>query len=231
MNKYFLLLILTITLYAQGSAVEAFKNKNYEKAFKIYMADANSGDTKAQNALSYLYFNGLGVSKDLKKGLSWLEKAALSNDAVAQYDLGMMYLSGYNVEKNSIAAFNWLRSASELDHADAEYNLALMYYNGDGVDLNVTASVELLEKAAKQGHIGATQNIGRIYMQLLKFDNALYWLEINAQAGDKEAYYLLAEIYAGQEKFTKAKKWAKKSILNGNIAASELWKKYDLEKY
>jgi len=230
-KKYFIFLILTITLYAQESAVEAFKNKNYDKAFKLYEIDAKRGDTKAQNALSYLYFNGLGVSKDKNKGLFWLEKAANLNDAIAQYDLGMMYLSGYIVDKDSIAAFNWLTSASQQNHIEAEYNLALMYYNGDGVDINATASVELLDRAAKKGHIKATKNIGRIYMKLLKFEDALYWLEINAQAGDKEAYYLLAEIYTEQEEFAKAKIWAKKSILNGNVAASELWKKYNLEKY
>ena len=68
-------------------------------------------------------------------------------------------------------------------------------------------------------------------MQIIKFDKASKWLEINAKDGDKEAYYLLAEIYCEQSKFKQAKKWAKKSIEDGNPKASELYEKYKLKKY
>jgi TPR repeat protein len=68
-------------------------------------------------------------------------------------------------------------------------------------------------------------------MQLLKFDKAIPWLEKNANNGDVNAYYLLAEAYCNEEKFKDAKKWAQKSIDNGNSDAVELYKKFNLDKY
>lgn len=149
----------------------------------------------------------------------------------AQYDLAMMYLLGHNTQVDKNLAFSWLDSASDLGNLDAKYNLALMYYQGDSIKTDVNKSAELLESAALKGHPGAIKNIGLIYMQLIQFDNAAKWLEINANNGDIHTYYLLAEVYCNQEKYIEAKKWAKKSIDAGNIEAQKLWKKHDLGKY
>jgi len=152
-------------------------------------------------------------------------------DATAQYDLAMMYLSGHYVKQDLNLAFTWLGSSADLGNANAQYNLALMYYKGDFTDQNVTKAAELLESAALQAHQGAIKNIGIVYMQLIKFDKALKWLKINAQSGDTNSYYLLAEVYCNQENFSEAKTFAKKSIESGNVYAKKLWDKYELSKY
>ncbi len=223
--------ILTVGLYAQQSALEAFKKQDYKTAFQRYEQQANEGNVTAQNALSYLYFNGLGTQQSHTKGLEWLRKAAMLKSARAQYDLGMFYLQGNHVTQNYKAALQWLQKASAQGYPDAQYNLALMYYRGDATDQNVTKTAELLEQAAQQGHKGAIANIGRIYMQLLDFENAALWLEKNALNNDTEAYYLLAEIYCAQEKFAQAKQWAQKAKEHGNAQAEALWKKYRLQEY
>jgi len=54
--------LVLLNLQASSSdALEAFKNKDYVKAFKLYEKSAKDGDSKAQSALSYLYANGLGT--------------------------------------------------------------------------------------------------------------------------------------------------------------------------
>lgn len=231
--KLILILILTLTLslFAGQNALDAFKNKEYEKAYKLYMVDAKNGDSTAQNALSYLYFNGYGVEKNTQEGMLWLKKSAHNMNARAQYDLAMMYLSGHNTEIDKELALTWLDSAADLGDINAQYNLALMYYQGDSIDQNVTKSAELLESAALKGHKGAIQNIGLIYMQLIKFDKAVQWLTVNAHNGDTNAYYLLAEVYCNQKRYTNAKKWAQKAMDAGYPEAAELWKKHNLKKY
>ena len=231
MIKLILTLALFVCLQAQDDALEAFKNKEYEKAYKLYVVDAENGDSNAQSALSYLYFNGYGIVKNTDKGMFWLKKSAHNMNARAQYDLAMAYLLGNNAQVDKKLAFTWLDSASDLGNADAQYNLALMYYQGDGVEQNVTKSTQLLQSAATQGHKGAIKNIGLVYMQNYQFDEAIEWLEINANDGDANAYYLLAEIYCGKEKFVDAKKWAAKAMEAGDVKAGELWKKYDLKSY
>ena len=228
-----LILITTpfLVLYADENALHAFKNKEYKKAFTLYMIDAKNGDSTAQNALSYLYFNGYGIQKNTDKGMVWLKKSAHNMNKRAQYDLAMMYLLGHNTNVNQSLAFSWMQSASDLGNVEALYNLALMYYQGNGTKQDVKKSAEILESAAIKGHKGAVKNIGIIYMQLLKFDKAEKWLKINANNGDINAYYLLTEVYCNQEKYTEAKKWAIKAIDAGHIETEELWKKNNLEKY
>ncbi|MFK5937532.1 MAG: tetratricopeptide repeat protein [Sulfurimonas sp.] len=140
-------------------------------------------------------------------------------------------LSDAFANKNYQKAFTLLQKASDNGDVNAKYNLALMYYRGDGTKQDIPKSLELLEVAAKQGNEKALQNIGRVYMQIIKFDKAIYWLEKNAKQGDKNAYYLLAEIYCSQEKFALAKKWANKSIKSGNVESKILYKECQLDKY
>jgi TPR repeat protein len=110
--------------------------------------------------------------------------------ALKEYNLGIKYLATQNMPQ----AFKHLTRAADLNNSDAQYNLALMYYRGDGVKQDIYKSAALLERAAKQGQKKAIANVGRIYMQLLQFDKAQYWLKINAQNGDEGAKLLLDEI-------------------------------------
>ena len=202
-NVLFSLFLILSSLYAKENALQAFKNKEYSKAFELYTLDAKDGNTTAFNALSYLYFHGLGVKKDDAKGIELLKKSAEKNDKNAEYDLGMMYLTGEYVPQDAKQAFYYLSQASKHKHRDAEFNLALMYYNGDATESNITKSLELLEDAANGGQKAAIANIGRIYMQDFQFDKATKWLKINVKNGDEEARYLLQEIYTQKENLHK----------------------------
>ena len=133
--------------------------------------------------------------------------------------------------KEYTKAFEILSKEAQQGNANSQYNLALMYYNGLGVEQNISKSLELLESAAQAGHKKAIANIGRIYMQVVDFDHAVKWLQLNAVKGDATAAYLLAEIYVEKGSFTEAKQWAKKAIDAGNNEALLLWQQYHLARY
>jgi len=200
--KIWYLSLLSVTLLSASSqeALKAYKNHQYKEAFGLYKEAALSGDIKAENALSYLYFNGVGTQKSNKKALHWLNKAADSGSVRAALDLGMIYLFGTKVPKDMKKAAKWLTVAADKGNSEAEYNLALMYYNGDGVKQDVKKAATLLERAAKSGHKSAKRNVGRIYMQALDFEKAKYWLRQNVKDGDKKALLLLKEIDAANKK-------------------------------
>jgi hypothetical protein len=194
--KIISLIVLTcFTLFASTQeALNAYKNHHYKKAFELYAAEAKEGDTQAQNALSYLYFNGIGTDKNIKSGLYWLQKAAEKKDTRACLDLGMMYLFGENVSRNLPQAFGYLNIAAQQGDLEAKYNVAFMYYRGEGVKQDVKKAAQLLEEAAKAGYAPARKNVAKIYMQALNLKKAKYWLQINAREGDKDAEALLKEI-------------------------------------
>jgi TPR repeat protein len=201
MKKILLALsFVLLSLHAStDSALAAYKRGAYKEAFTLYETEAKKGDLTAQNALSYLYFNGIGTKKDTTQGLEWLQKAAKSGDERAAFDLGMMYLSGSNVKKDMQKAAKYLQIAADKGNSEAQYNLALMYYNGDGVKQDLKKAALLLEDAANNGHQGAKRNVGRVYMQVLDFKKAKYWLTQNLKDGDPEAATLLQEIEAAKK--------------------------------
>ncbi len=198
--KFLLSLVTATLLFASNeAALEAYKNKEYTKAFALYEKEAKKGDTTAMNALSYFYYNGIGVDQDTKQSLNYLQKAADAKDKRACLDLGIFYLQGLRVAQDYKKAAEYLECAADRGSAEAQYNLALMYYNGDGVKQDVKKAAALLEAAAKSGHKKARANVGRIYMQALDFKKAKEWLQKNVAEGDKEAKLLLEEIDATQK--------------------------------
>ena len=220
----FLLIVGFITLLAAplDDALSAFKAKEYNKAFTLYEQEAQKENTKAQRALSYLYFNGLGAEKSQGRGFYWLRKAAYNLDITAQYDIGMMYLNGTNTKPNLPQALFWLERAADLDHPQAQYNLALMYYRGDATDENVSKAAIYLDKAARSGDASSEKIVGRIYMQLIDFDKAIPWLEKNAQQGDVEATYFLSEIYCPKNNSLEADPVPQRALKAGFEKAEQL---------
>jgi len=147
------------------------------------------------------------------------------------FDLGMQYLLGNGkvIDKNK--AMYYLTKAQQEGDAEATYNLALMYYTGDGIKQDIKKAAELLDEAASKKFIKAIQNVGRVYMQLLNFEKAIYWLIKNAQNGDNQANYFLAELYIAQGNLKMAKIYTEKAMGYGIKDAKNLWKEHKLFNY
>ena len=210
--KFILLLLTLFSLLFSSEALEAFKAKKYDLAYKLYLQEAAKGDEKALYALSYLYFNALGTTKDVAKGLKAITQSANKGYVVAQYNLGMFYLIGNPLEQNYTKAAKWLTLAADNNQSDAAYNLALLYINGDGVKPNTTTALTYMKKAVALKHPRAKENMGRFLVQLLKFEEAIPYLQADFARGDREAAYLLEQIYLQLQRPDEAKKWANKKV-------------------
>lgn len=51
-------------------------NGQYDDVLEIYLEQADAGDINAMHNLGLMYIKGLGVNKDLQKGIEYLEKSA-----------------------------------------------------------------------------------------------------------------------------------------------------------
>lgn len=158
-----LLLFLSVSVYADEekdmeAALNAVKEKNFEKAFKHFMTLAESGNAEAQHNIAMLYRQGLGVEKDLTVSARWFRKAADQDIADAQYYLGHMYDNGEGVEKNAQYAFVWYRRAAEKGQGLAQINLGVMYANGLGVAQDVEQAYLWFHVGAAQGYKTAFEN-------------------------------------------------------------------------
>lgn len=56
-----------------------------------------------------MYRQGVGVEKDQKQSLQWLQTAAENGSANAQYNLGLLYERGDGVPKDRKQAKEWFK--------------------------------------------------------------------------------------------------------------------------
>ncbi len=116
---------------------------------------AKDGNAEAQYQLAKAYISGQGVTKDVKQGMEWLDKAAVLEHAGAQDALWVMYRKGFTpyIAKDPKRALEWLKKSADHNYATAEYELGLLYRDGDGetgVSRNPKEAAKWFRKAARQ---------------------------------------------------------------------------------
>ena len=123
---------------------------------------AVSGDPKAQHVLGMLYQHGLGVEKDIKTAIYWLEKAAEQGLREAESYLGHLYLEGKFVEKDLEKAEKWLLKAAEHGEREAQLHLGLIYLDDKSAKKNIRHAEIWLREAALQDSEEAKQALEKI---------------------------------------------------------------------
>ena len=125
--------------------------KDLKKAAKLYTQAANLGYPKAQNMISYLLENGIGIEKDLDIAFEWNQKAAESGYPVAQLNLSQKYLSGIGTEKNEKLALHWCEKAAMAGQKNAMFRVSQFYMNGIGTRKNYARSLAWYNIAFEAG--------------------------------------------------------------------------------
>lgn len=100
------------------SAVQYYKQQNYQTAFSIFKELAEQGDALPQFSLGLMYAEGQGVNQDYHQAVKWYQKAAEQGDAKAQVNLGVMYVKGHGFRQ---------------DKSKAKYYLGLACDNGEQI--------------------------------------------------------------------------------------------------
>jgi len=77
---------------AVDAGVRAYDDGHYEEALKRFETAAQAGDSRAQEALGFMYLNGKAlygeaVPWDRQRAIYWFRKAALQRREVAQHML------------------------------------------------------------------------------------------------------------------------------------------------
>ncbi len=158
----------------------AFDNKDYKKAYELWMPLAEEDNPDAQYNLGLLYMKGLGVEKSDRRALVWFVRAGNNGLADAQYNAGVMFYLGRGVYPDHKSAVEWWQRAAEQEHANAQNNLAIMYAFGYGIGSDKDKALELWAAAARQGHPDALDSLinaysGRIAGFKADPQQARYW--------------------------------------------------------
>ena len=137
------------------TALEAYKNKDYETAFKIWSEEVNFKNDQAMANLGLMYLKGEGVAKDFTKAKEWFEKASAYDNDSANFNLALMYQTKIGVEENIPKAIEYFRKAVQKDHTQAAFRLGLILLK-DRTNLDsIKEGFDCMIKAASSGHVMA----------------------------------------------------------------------------
>ena len=93
---------------------QAYKQGDYQVAYREWQPLAEQGSAKAQNKMGVLYATGRGVRRDPKAALSWFMKAAKQGNLDADINIGRMHEQGHGVPRDLPKAYLWYHMASSI---------------------------------------------------------------------------------------------------------------------
>lgn len=105
----------------RGGEYVSYDRSDYQSSLKVWMADAETGDAKAQTYVAEIYERGLGTDPNYAEAAKWYSLAANQSYKPAQLSLGRLYEQGIGVEKDLLAALNLYRAANGLEKDDLSF--------------------------------------------------------------------------------------------------------------
>jgi len=137
------------------AALEAYKNRDFKKAFELWSQEVNHKSDQAMANLGLMYLKGEGVEKDFSKAKEWFEKASAYDNDSANFNLALMYQTKIGVEEDIEKAIDYFRRAVEKGHIQAAFRLALILLK-DRTNLErIKEGFDCMIKAASNGHVMA----------------------------------------------------------------------------
>lgn len=186
-------------MYLYGAnGVEA----DYVKSAKYYEMAAAQNNPIALNNLGSLYFNGIGVEKDIAHALSLFEQATDLGNENAAINLAFINLSGGRKDAvRNRRAVELLQKAQEKSNI-AKFMLGYAYYRGFVVEKDYEKAFDLIHSAATgDSRIDEAQLVlARMYRYgygtVQNYQKAVEAYRSASVQGNIEAILTLAKVYA-----------------------------------
>jgi hypothetical protein len=150
---------------------------------------AEAGDKFAQANLGWMYFNGLGVTKDMAESKRWYKMAAEQGYALAEFQIG--YIDENSDPKDYADALKWYTKAVDDGEIRGYASIGKLYENGYGVTQNYAEAEKWYGLGSKRGSPRAMFFLGSLFDRGLNGardeEMARHFIEMAAAAGNDEA--------------------------------------------
>ncbi len=180
--------------------------KDINKAIYWYNQSILSNYPAAMNNLAIIYEEDSDL-KNNKTSFDLMCRAAKLGLGISQMNIARYYQTGRGAEINGARAVEWYNKAAEQGIADAMYNLGVIYYQGEYVKSDIEKAIELIKKSAEHDHPLGMHDMGNLHYSGINdtpidIDKAINWYKKAANAGVRESYEILADIF-----FDPKEKW------------------------
>jgi TPR repeat protein len=128
------------------------------KMLEWYQKGARLGNTECERILGHVYFQGVGVERNLDTAMQYFEKAAAKGHAAAQNGVGRCHYEKGRYEE----AFKWHTKSAAQGYATAEIKLGILYGDGLGVTKDISKAIEWYTKAAEKGVVIAAKCLRKL---------------------------------------------------------------------
>ena len=126
------------------------------------LTKANSGDSNAQYDLATCYWNGDGITTNLKEAYYWYKKCAEQGNYNGENALANCYNWGKGVNQNYSLAMDWYLKAAKKNHHYAQYSLGEMYEKGHGVEIDLETALGWYQIAAENKNPNALDKVEKL---------------------------------------------------------------------
>jgi uncharacterized protein len=173
---------------------------NYDKAFEVYVAEAQKGIADAQFNLGVLSLNGQGTKKDHQKAFLYFLLAADQEHVEACNCLGHMFQEGLGCEENEEQALYWFDKAAAHGCMDSQVSAAKLHLkiktSGTEFETNEQVASRLYNEAAEHGNLEAQLVLATLAERKQgAVQKALKWYLKAAQQGDVDAMMHIGDIF------------------------------------
>ena len=210
-----------------AAANQAYEQKDYASAMRLYQVAAQAGDAQAQYQVGYMYQIGQGVVPDPVTALQWYHKSADQNFANAQSQIGYLYQYGVGVPQDYVAALHWYGLAAAQGFKTAQFQLGYLTQHGMGAPKNYETALKWYRLAADQGSAPAQNQLGYLYQMgygvRMNYGDALHWYKAAADQGLATAQYSVGRLYdqglGVPHDEAAARDWITRAAAGGNAEA------------
>lgn len=112
---------------------------------ELLEAAADEGNPEAVYALGTFYLHGKYYSKDKRRGISLIKKAAGANWRDAVFDFAVALETGDGIEKDEETSFNNYLKAMILGDINSSEEVARCFYYGIGIKKNKDAFERIMD--------------------------------------------------------------------------------------
>ncbi len=157
---------------------------------------AAEGSLPANYDVGLAYFHGRGTTKDIQKGLKFIQQSAHENHIQSILFLGDWHLSAQNPKKNAREALVWYKTAAQLRSNIGRIKLGNCYIKGLGSPQDHNRGVYWLERAAEKGDSKAMYLAGEAWIDRGASGNSIayIWLFLSASFGYEPAKSLRDQV-------------------------------------
>ena len=185
-----------------GQAQYAFSiwSEQPEAALPLLKTAADAGEMTAQALLGSLYAMGYTVAQDDSQAVHYLSAAAAQDEPGSQGLLAGLYLTGRGGGSET-EGYRLLKLGAEGGDADSMRNYGLSLVQGKGYPKDAAAGAAIVRRAAVKGDAKSQMLLGDLYNEGLgvpeREEDAIYWWNRAAEAGDAEAVEAMNAVRAG----------------------------------